>query len=67
MAKKNNNVIQGTLGKVIHYEWKGKQCMRSMPRKFKRTDASVKSGLSFGKASALSREIRGDIAYVESL
>jgi hypothetical protein len=64
MAKKNNNAVQGTLGKVIHYEWKGKQCMRSMPRKFKRTDASVKSGLSFGKASALSREIREDIAYV---
>lgn len=63
MAKKNNNVVQGTLGKVIHYEWKGKQCMRSMPSKFKQTDASVKSGLSFGKASALSREIRGDIAY----
>jgi hypothetical protein len=64
MAKKNNNVVQGTLGEVIHYEWKGKQCMRSMPRKFKQTDASVKSGLSFGKASALSREIREDIAYV---
>jgi len=63
MAKKNNNIVQGTIGTVIHYEWKGKQCMRSMPRKFKRTEASVKSGLNFGKASALSREIRTLIAY----
>jgi hypothetical protein len=64
MAKKSNNIIQGTIGLVIHYEWKGKQCMRSMPRKFKRTDASVTSGLNFGRASALSREIRQLIAYI---
>ncbi len=64
MARKSNDIIQGTIGTVIHYEWKGKQCMRSMPRKFERTDASVKSGLNFGKASSLSREIRQLIAYV---
>ncbi len=64
MAKNKNNAVQGALGKVIHYEWKGKQCMRSMPRKFKQTEASVKSGLSFGKASMLSRGIREEIAFV---
>jgi hypothetical protein len=64
MAKKTNDIIQGSIGRVIHYEWKGKQCMRSMPRKFKQTKASVKSGLNFGKASSISREIRQLIAYV---
>ena len=64
MARKSNNIVRGTLGPVIHYEWKGKQCMRSMPKKFERTEASVKSGLNFGKASSLSREMRQDIAYV---
>jgi hypothetical protein len=64
MAKKSNNILQGSIANVIHYEWKGKQCMRSMPRKFNRTEASVKSGLNFGKASSLSREIRQLIAYV---
>jgi hypothetical protein len=64
MAKKSNDILRGTIGSVIHYEWKGKQCMRSMPRKFKRTEASVRSGFNFGRASSLSREIRQLISYV---
>jgi hypothetical protein len=64
MAKKSNNNLQGNLANVIHYEWKGKQCVRAMPRKFKRTEASVKSGFNFGKASRLSREIRQLISYI---
>jgi hypothetical protein len=58
MAKLDNNSRKGTLGEFIYYTWKGKQCIRAKPRKFKRTEASVKSGLNFGKASRISSEIR---------
>jgi hypothetical protein len=58
MAKLDKNTRKGTLGEFIYYEWKGKQCVRAKPRKFKRTEASVKSGLNFGKASRIGSKIR---------
>ncbi|HEV3222787.1 MAG TPA: hypothetical protein VGZ90_07910 [Puia sp.] len=64
MAKLENNSRKGTLGEFIYYNWKGKQCIRAKPRKFKRTEASVKSGLNFGKASRLGSQIRHLIQYI---
>ena len=57
MAKLDKNTRKGTLGEFIYYNWKGKQCIRAKPRKFERTEASVKSGLNFGKASRIGSEI----------
>ncbi len=58
MAKLDKNTRKGTLGEFIYYNWKGKQCIRAKPRKFARTEASIKSGLNFGKASRMGSEIR---------
>ncbi len=64
MAKLDNNSRKGTLGEFIYYNWKGKQCIRAKPRKFERTEASVKSGLNFGKASRIGSEVRGLIKSI---
>jgi len=58
MAKLDNNTRKGRLGEFIYYNWKGKQCIRAKPRKFKRTEASIRSSLNFGKASTINRQIR---------
>ncbi len=58
MAKLDKNTRKGTLGEFIYYNWKGKQCIRAKPHKFERTEASIKSGLNFGKASRIGSEIR---------
>ncbi|HTB25843.1 MAG TPA: hypothetical protein VK711_10740 [Puia sp.] len=58
MAKLDKNTRKGKLGEFIYYNWKGKQCIRSKPRQFERTEASVKSGLNFGKASRIGSELR---------
>lgn len=64
MAKLDKNTRKGTLGEFIYYEWNGKQCVRSKPRKFERTEASIKSGLNFGKASRIGSEIRDIIRSI---
>jgi hypothetical protein len=64
MAKLDNNSRKGTLGEFIYYNWKGKQCIRAKPRKFERSEASVKSGLNFGKASRIGSEIRDVIRTI---
>jgi hypothetical protein len=58
MAKLDKNTRKGTLGEFIYYNWKDKQCIRAKPQKFIRTEASVKSGLNFGKASRMGSGIR---------
>ncbi len=64
MAKLDKNTRKGTLGEFIYYNWKGKQCIRAKPVKFERTEASVKSGLNFGKASRMGRKIRNVIKSI---
>jgi len=64
MAKLDKNTRKGTLGEFIYYNWKGKQCIRAKPVKFERTDASVKSGFNFGKASRMGRKIRDVIKSI---
>jgi hypothetical protein len=64
MAKLDKNTRKGTLGEFIYYNWKGKQCIRAKPVKFERTEASVKSGLNFGKASRIGRKTRNIIKSI---
>ncbi len=64
MAKLDKNTRKGTLGEFIYYNWKGKQCVRAKPRKFKRTEASVNSGLNFGRASRIGKQIRSIIRSI---
>ncbi len=64
MAKQDKNNRKGTLGDFIYYQWKGKQCIRAKPYKVVRTEASVKSGLNFGKASRIGSKIRDLIKLI---
>jgi hypothetical protein len=58
MAKQREAKLVGTIGNVIFYNWEGEYCMRVKPGNVRRTEASVSSGLNFGKASRISRQIR---------
>jgi hypothetical protein len=64
MAKLDKNTRKGTLGEFIYYNWKGKQCIRAKPVKFERTEASVKSGYNFGKASRMGSNFRDIIKSI---
>ena len=54
----------GTVGNLIFYNHRGDYCMRMKPVSVKRSGASVNSGLNFGRASKLGRQIRGLIASI---
>jgi hypothetical protein len=58
MAKQREAKLVGTIGNVIFYNWEGEYCMRVKPGNVRRTEASVNSGLNFGKASRISRQVR---------
>jgi hypothetical protein len=58
MGKQKDIKLRGTIGNVIYYESRGGYYKRARPGRVKRTAASVKSGLNFGKASRICRQIR---------
>ncbi|MEO6964187.1 MAG: hypothetical protein ABIY90_19630 [Puia sp.] len=58
MAKQGKIRLQCTVGQTIYYPLKGEYYMRRKPAEVRRTDASVKSGLNFGKASRICRQLR---------
>ena len=58
MARQHDSKLVGTIGNVIFYNRMGKYCMRAKPVSVKRTRASISSGLNFGKASKISKQIR---------
>jgi len=57
----------GTVGNLIFYNHLGDYRMRTKPVSVKRSMASVKSGLNFGKASKISKQIRNGIATINPL
>ena len=61
MARQRDAKLVGTFGNVIFYNREGQYCMRAKPVSVRRTEASVNSGLNFGKASKISRQIRNFI------
>jgi hypothetical protein len=64
MARQRDSKLVGTIGNLIFYNHLGDYRMRTKPVSVKRTTASVNSGLNFGKASKMSRQIRNLIAPV---
>jgi hypothetical protein len=62
MARQHNSQLVGTVNNLIFYKFREHYCMRLKPGYVRRTKASVKSGLNFGKASRIGRQIR-DVIY----
>jgi hypothetical protein len=58
MARQRDAKLIGTVGNVIFYNHMGEYCMRAKPVSVRRTEASVNSGLNFGRASKISKQIR---------
>ncbi len=61
MARQRDSKIVGTFGNLIFYNHNGDYRMRTKPSQVRRTEASVKSGFNFGKASTLSMQIRHQV------
>lgn len=58
MGEQGNIRIRGTIENIIYYSLNGKFYMRTKPASVNRTAASVKSGLNFGKACRVGRQLR---------
>jgi hypothetical protein len=58
MAKQENSQLVGTVGNLIFYKYRGQYCVRMKPNNVRQTNATLKSGLNFGKASQIGRQIR---------
>jgi hypothetical protein len=58
MATQENTRLEGSIGNIIFYKFRGGYYMRSKPVNVTRNDASVKSAQNFGKASRICRQIR---------
>ena len=64
MAKQRESKIVGTVGNIIFYNRLGEYCMRIKPAYVRRTGASVHSGLNFGKASRVGKQIRNLVRLI---
>ncbi len=64
MARQRDSKLVGTIRNLILYNHLGDYRMRLKPESVRRTPASIQSGLNFGKASKLSRQIRTLIAPI---
>src|SRR5450432_3892588 len=64
MGRQRDSKLVGTLGNIIFYNFRGEYCMRTKPVSVQRTDASIHSGLNFGRASKISAQIRKAVASV---
>ena len=62
LGKQKNIAIRGTVGNTIYYSLHGEHYQRSKPTRVNRTAASVRSGLDFGKASRICRQVRELVA-----
>jgi len=64
MGRQIDSKLVGTINNLIFYNHQGDYRMRLKPQSVRRTPASIQSGLNFGKASKLSRQIRSLIAPI---
>jgi hypothetical protein len=64
MARQRESKLVGTVSNLIFYNFRGEYCMRTKPVSVKRTESSVRSGLNFGKASKIWRQIRNLVAPI---
>jgi hypothetical protein len=58
MARQRDSKLVGTIQNLIFYNHQGDYRMRLKPAYVKRSSASVKSGLNFGRASMAGKQIR---------
>ncbi|MDP4265724.1 MAG: hypothetical protein Q8941_24610 [Bacteroidota bacterium] len=58
MARQKTGIIGGRIANVIFYEFRGIQCSRSRPRKFRQTRGTIASANKFGIASRLGAVLR---------
>ena len=64
MARQRDSKLIGTASNLIFYNFRGLYCMRTKPASVRRTESSVLSGLNFGKASKICKQIRNLVAPV---
>ncbi len=64
MARQCDSKLTGTVNNLIFYKFRGGYYMRTKPVSVKRSRASVHSGLNFGKASKISKQIRNQIVTI---
>jgi hypothetical protein len=64
MSRQRESKIVGTFNNVIFYNHLGQYCMRIKPSDVRRTEASVHSGLNFGKASRIGKQIRNLVRLI---
>lgn len=64
MARKDKTVFKGRIRNLIYYNWKNKQCIRTIPATVRQTDATKRLAALFGKAVTISKLIRASLADV---
>lgn len=64
MTRQRDSKLVGTVGNLIFYNHRGDYRIRMKPVSVKRSKASVKSGLNFGKASRMGKQIRQAIMSI---
>jgi hypothetical protein len=64
MAKVIEPGFSGRLGSMIFYKLKGKNIVRSLPRRYKQTKATKVSASEFGRASGIGSSIRSQLAPI---
>jgi hypothetical protein len=64
MARQRDSKLVGTVSNLIFYNFRGEYCIRTKPVSVKRNESSVHSGLNFGKASKICRQIRNLVAPI---
>ena len=58
MALQHKTFVTGTLGNIIFYEFRGKPCARTKPKKVRQSKASKAVSVLFGKAASYSKILR---------
>jgi hypothetical protein len=66
VGRQRDSKLVGTFGNVIFYNFRGTYSMRTKPVSVQRTDASINSGLNFGKASKISAQIRKVVTSINT-
>jgi len=64
MAVMKNGALSGTVGRTVSYTLKGKQVVRSLPKKYKQTAGTRASSQDFANIKRLSRSLRSGLGGV---
>ena len=64
MGRQRDSKLVGTVGNLIFYNHRGDYRIRTKPVSVQRSKASVKSGLNFGRASRIGKQIRQAITSI---